>query len=398
MTTSKPPTIRFKFLDGLRGLAALYVVITHFFVSDQFHGGSLVGWQRLLNSGLGFTLVGVLSVDIFIVLSGFSLMLPVTRSVDKHLRVGLLQYFKRRARRILPPYYAALDIALLMPMLVWGLKFLMGLPVGKEWLPQYNFGDLISHIFLFHNLTQWNGTLDPPMWSVATEWQIYFVFPALLLPLRRKFGNAVVLIIVCGIGLLPHFFLPEGHNFDPAYPWYVGLFTMGMVSADVVSSTDLRKSKWTRYLLPSTVLFIFFYFAFKFMERHTNPGLGELLAITKFFWGGAAASSLIIYCYLVVNHNKIGPGAKIVRLLEAPWAVTLGHFSYSIYLFHWFVLLFADVITDAYHFGYISVLLFRAVVAIPVTLIVSYLFYLAFKQPFTKNPQVLVQHSLGKPH
>ncbi|WP_410959855.1 acyltransferase family protein, partial [Salmonella sp. SAL4356] len=64
---------------------------------------------------------GHLAVSIFIVISGFCLALPVVAAGDR-MRDGSLNFFKRRARRILPPYYGALAFSLLLIATVLGKK------------------------------------------------------------------------------------------------------------------------------------------------------------------------------------------------------------------------------------------------------------------------------------
>jgi len=102
---AKPPRVRLEFLDGIRGLAAFYVVFHH--VSQIYMG------ERVLPAAgyYWFTpwmQLGHYAVAIFIVLSGFCLMLPVANSADGTLRGGFLGYVWRRVRRIVPAYYAAM--------------------------------------------------------------------------------------------------------------------------------------------------------------------------------------------------------------------------------------------------------------------------------------------------
>jgi peptidoglycan/LPS O-acetylase OafA/YrhL len=107
------PTFRFAFLDGLRGLAALYVVLFH--IRAQFDPGAPLHPFATRSGEMATVWLahGHLAVDVFIVLSGFCLMMPVAASPDKHLKGGVAGYLKRRARRILPPCYAALALAFL---------------------------------------------------------------------------------------------------------------------------------------------------------------------------------------------------------------------------------------------------------------------------------------------
>ena len=100
----QPGRVRLAFLDGLRGLSALYVTV--------FHIGLPAGLPPPLIFALGWSRFGHSVVGIFIVLSGYSLMLPVARSKNGQFRGGVWNYLKRRAFRILPPYYAALALSI----------------------------------------------------------------------------------------------------------------------------------------------------------------------------------------------------------------------------------------------------------------------------------------------
>ena len=91
------------YLDGVRALAALWVMFSH--------ACFITLGSTPASSGLPGLLVnyGRLAVDVFIVLSGHRLMLPVTRK--GRLAGGTLDFYRRRARRILPPYFAAVILA-----------------------------------------------------------------------------------------------------------------------------------------------------------------------------------------------------------------------------------------------------------------------------------------------
>ena len=97
-------------LDGLRAIAALYVVLHHAMLQASHptvHPHNWIEWAERLLTG------GRLAVDLFIVLSGYSLMLTVIRN-NGVLSGGAVAFFKKRARRILPPYFACLAISLLL--------------------------------------------------------------------------------------------------------------------------------------------------------------------------------------------------------------------------------------------------------------------------------------------
>src|SRR5579864_8923878 len=144
-TRSSSPS-RLGYVDSLRALAALYVAASHAMATI---------WPMNPPSGLAGILANWLqyphfAVSVFIVLSGFSLMLPVARNGYK-LPWGVWGFYWRRARRILPPYYFALGLTLL---LIW---LFIGHDAGPRWdmvLPVTSQA-VIEHIVLIQDFSYW---------------------------------------------------------------------------------------------------------------------------------------------------------------------------------------------------------------------------------------------------
>ena len=199
------PPARLDFLDGLRGLAALYVVAFHVVDWADWGGRPLASRSPL---GFGLLAHGHAAVGVFVVLSGFCLMRPVVAS-GRALAGGFRGYLRRRARRILPPYYAATVLSLALIAAVPALNR----PSGTAWdhcLPAFRSRTLLAHALLTHNLDlRHRIKINTPHWSVATEWQIYFALP-LLVVARRRLGLVATVALAFAVGLLPHWLLPSG--------------------------------------------------------------------------------------------------------------------------------------------------------------------------------------------
>ncbi len=147
---------RFAALDGIRGLAAMAVVMTH--VGFQT-GQGLTGSSRGLLSRLD------VGVALFFVLSGFLLHRPQVLARMTHrprARVG--HYLWRRALRVLPAFWVVTVLALVV------LPDNRDLPV-TEWLWQLGFASIYAAEHQQPGLTQ--------MWSVSTEVSFYLVLPLL---------------------------------------------------------------------------------------------------------------------------------------------------------------------------------------------------------------------------
>ncbi|MCP2731987.1 hypothetical protein [Limnofasciculus baicalensis] len=94
-------------------------------------------------------------------------MLPVARSTSGDLKGGFFNYIKRRSRRILPPYYAALIFSLLFTGLIhnWIAN------TGRIWnigQPAFAPDNIIAHFLLIHNLNQ--------DWIFLVAHRFYLVF------------------------------------------------------------------------------------------------------------------------------------------------------------------------------------------------------------------------------
>jgi peptidoglycan/LPS O-acetylase OafA/YrhL len=309
---------RLLFLDGLRGFAALYVVFHHAFIESPSQHGSLA---CVLSMVLGS---GRFAVDVFIAISGFCLMLPIAFSVNRQIKsVG--GFYQRRARRILPPYYAAVGISLLLAWLVPGLA----VKRGVHWditQPAFTPASIVSHLLLIHNLRMdLIYRINHALWSVATEIQIYVLFPILLIPVWRRFGNVVAFFFATAIGLSIFYLLP---GTEGARPWYLSLFAMGMCGAAIFadsgrSDRPVRSRAIALVSFAITVLIVLL--AARWSSERRLIWIPDLLV-------GAGAVAVMVYC---AHRERAGQsGSPVIVVLDSKPIVWLGVISYSVYLIH----------------------------------------------------------------
>lgn len=379
-----PPRVKLLFLDGLRGLAALYVLLFHLYTPE--------GLPVVVRHGLSFLRFGHYAVGIFIVLSGYSLMLPVARSEDGRIPGGLSGFFKRRALRILPPYYAALACSLGILFLArWGMNALHLVSGDNTVASQVSPGSILTHLLLVHNWSsRWNSTINGTHWSVAAEWQIYFLFPLLLLPLWRRFGGLAAVGAGLLLGLAPLLLLPPSRNCHWTCPQYVGLFALGMAGATVNFSPRPRDRRlrdalpWG--LLAGGLLGLFVLTA-RFLTRGFLPD-GQLavgLPWTMDVLMGMAAACFIVSCTKTLTDGGGRGSSWPLRLLESRWATGLGLFSYSIYLMSLPIEAKLRVALQRVCHSDAKAVALMFVLGVPVTLLLCYLFHLAFERRFMRN-------------
>lgn len=384
-TTIDRPRIRLAYLDGLRGLAAFYVVIFHIYQECITRGE----FAPVLMSVMKFFGEGEIAVSIFIVLSGYCLMLPIAQQGGSQLPGGLLNYFKRRSRRILPPYYAAVLVSLLLLALTLSWQFL----TGFRWdTLSHNFHPgivpslevILAHGLMLHNLHEdWAFALNAPMWSVATEWQIYFLFPALLLPVYRRFGMIYVVAIAFSFSLAPSYFVLKWPE-TTACPWFLGLFALGMAGALINFSKKPSLSRWKNQIpwgILTALLWIGLLAKAALFPGPASLGISKGLSCLT----GVATACLLIYCtnYLVEENTKHQP--RILRLFEAPTALMLGSFSYSLYLMHAPVVVLVHQFLLSQSLAPTATFLILLIVAVPLSLLTSYIFHLKFEKPFMSS-------------
>ena len=307
----------------MRAIASVYVVLFHAVLG--FPRGELQGAWRAFRRLFAF---GHEAVAVFIVLSGYCLMLPVVRDEARGARVELGRFIARRARRVLPPYYVTLALSLAS---IAAFPLLRTPGSGTIWddsLPGLTLGSVASHVVLLHNwFPAWAFQINGPLWSVATEWQIYFFFPLLLLPVWRRFGLPASLGIASLFGYLPLALLPASAHV--AIPWYLALFALGMGAA-AVAHTERATERWLRTRVAWRGLTASSWIA----SAVGGLGFGSLWfsakPVTDLLLGIATASFLVY----AARANAEPRPTPVLGLLSSPPVVLVGRFSYSLYLTH----------------------------------------------------------------
>lgn len=362
------PRLRLGYLDGLRALAALWVVLDHAWFYWFTTQPVFAGWRGMVNNWI---LYGHLAVDVFIVLSGFCLTLPVARGGA--LKGGARGFFARRARRILPPFYASLVLC--------GLLHWLGRTAGHDGPPPTAWGTLANALLLQDLFPAVNSQFNLPFWSVAVEWKIYFLFPLLLWTLRLAGISALLAaaaLLAVAYTLLLRAVFP-GMTLELTCPWYVFLFGMGVSAGWAASRPDV-----SRRLVPWTAGAALLGAVFQFSHFPLLSGDARRF-IAHLPWTDVAVGALASCLLILLAAAAPGTWADRARgALSARPLVICGTFAYSIYLCH-FPLLGTTHRLLAPHLGGLSPLMqfwAYALVSLPCVLAASYLFFLLFERPF----------------
>lgn len=357
--TLEPEKLRLDYIDGLRAIAALWVVGYHMWVRflpgltarhDLDHAWWLfpIGWCRY----------GHFAVDVFIVISGFCLALPVVRNGG--LRGGMWAFWQKRARRILPTYYAS--ILLTLP-LCW---------LFVDWSRWFvTVKGVLLHVFLLQDVFNSNE-ISSVYWSIAVECHIYLLFP-LLVYLMGRIGPAKTCLIGGSAGGTLYWALKDT-PYIGCTPQYLVLFCLGMLAASHLSDGEKRKRLGVAAAILTAALWV---------------QCGTEVVLTENQWLGTwapliqdAIVGLGAYCVIVAAANQSSLFAVILSARPLVW---VGGFSYSLYLIHapihflclktvWVLL--QRFVPDAAAYP-----LFVAI-SLPIILAGALAFYLVFEAPF----------------
>jgi peptidoglycan/LPS O-acetylase OafA/YrhL len=324
-------------LDGLRAVAATMVFV--------FHAYGHAGYPKLVLplGSLSLNLVpainfGSQGVTLFFVLSGFLLSLPFWAGVLGLSRsVEALPYLKRRFVRIYPAYFVA--------VIIYATLF----DVNHEW--PVRIAHVVSHMLLIHNLAEATiYNLAVPLWSVATEFQMYLILPIIFLVITAllKKGvkpgwQAVGLAVIFGLGGTIFYLLAVAVLKQvPIDTRLVAANGNVLIDSPLVGLAHFSagiatgyfyiyfKHVWKRGLSPTllNILTLLVVAALVVLALVNRDELG--LPPTAWPFMSAAFAGLI----LLVSLQRSG----IVRWLESGPIRFLGLVSYSFYLYHALIL------------------------------------------------------------
>ena len=291
-------------IDGLRAISILGVVFFHF-KFDFFSGGYL-------------------GVDIFIVISGYL----ITSFIFNRLKIkkfNLKEFLIRRSKRLLPTFFVVLFLCFIFSFFIF-----LPLELIKFSKSLISATFLSSNFFFWLSSGYWDESNSNPLlhtWSLSLEWQFYFIFSILsvfIWHLARKKISILVHLIFFIIFLvsivLAITFLDRSMSFF-LLPFRIYEFLIGSFVYFIIDKKNLIIEK-NKNLLSILAVVIIIYSFFVFDSNSNVPGYIALLP--------CLSTALLIYISNSIVH----------KFLKNKILVYLGLISYSLYLYHWPILIF----------------------------------------------------------
>ncbi|MDZ5473310.1 acyltransferase [Bacillus sp. 31A1R] len=309
---------RYKELDSLRGIAAFSVFVFHILMVFPDSWREKITWNVLNLSPLHFFFTGKQHVILFFVLSGYVLSL-VFFSRNK---ISYFPFILKRVIRLFIPYVVAITVAIfLCSMLSKGGIATLGNLLNTSWVEPLNKKIILEHYLFIGNYNIY--AINVVIWTLIHEMRISFIIPILVL-LSIRYGWKINLAIGAMLGMLGggvHFFLQD--PYQPIYKtlFYILMFMVGiLLSKNSIILTSKynalsQKNKFVLFLV-GTILFIYADFIKLplLTDWVTTLGVAILLIIS-------ISSTLV---------SKV--------LLWSPLQF-MGKISYSLYLYHFPILL-----------------------------------------------------------
>ncbi len=294
-------------IDGLRAVAVLSVLGFHYSISHLLNGGYV-------------------GVDIFFVISGFL----ITRIIYDDINSGaysVVDFYHRRVRRIFPALFAVLIVALVATFF---LRFPSEMrDIGQSVAASIFF---VSNIFFFRSSNYFDDKLtsNPALhtWSLSVEEQFYILFPLLIFMIKSLNVNRQKLILGVAFVLCFVASIYEVYSNATAAFYLVSFRAWELLAGSLLAIGGLPKVT-QRWLVEGISLAgvgaifgaIFFY------DKQTHfPGLAAALpcfGATAIIYAGGCGMNLVSSC-----------------LAFAPVRF-IGLISYSLYLWHWPLLVFS---------------------------------------------------------
>jgi peptidoglycan/LPS O-acetylase OafA/YrhL len=295
-------------LDGLRAIAVLVVVFNH--------------------AGLSIFSGGYIGVDIFFVISGFLITTIIAREIKEN-KFTVLKFYERRVRRILPALVVMVVFALLASALLYDSGRFKSFAKS-----------LLATMLFYSNINFWGeaGYFDAPSllkpllhtWSLAVEEQFYIVYPLFMYAIHIWARKSQKLIL-CIVGLVSLSLAVYAVNTnDATSAFYLAhmraweLVVGGLLALNIFPGTTNKGINTALGLVGALMIAIS---VFQYTDKTPFPGLSAVVPVL--------GTALIIYSS-TVEKSPVGMFLSLAPL------VFIGQISYSLYLWHWPAITFAE--------------------------------------------------------
>ena len=317
-------------IDSLRAIAVIAVIIYH--IDANYLPG------------------GFLGVDLFFVLSGYLISSLIIKEYKSTGTVNLYNFYVRRARRLLPAVYFMITVVLII------ITLFNGVLLKKSYLDAL-FGYIYSSNwwYIFHKLDYFDsfGSQSPfkHLWSLAIEEQFYMFFPLIFLIFNRKSKSNnsnsklnknfiyVVLSLIL-VSLIAHILLFDINNINRiyfgtdtrAFSLLVGVVGAILYPMDRLSERTTKKDNMIYSIVSLVSILVLIGIMINTSEYNTWLYRGGFLLVA------------IIGLIIIISSGR--QYTCMSKLLSFKPFVFIGKISYSLYLWHFPILVVTTPVSE----------------------------------------------------
>ena len=283
-------------INGLRAIAVIAVVLFHF--NPQWLPGGFAG------------------VDVFFVISGFLMTSIIFNGVEKNT-FNLFKFYNARANRIVP-VLAAMSAVLL----VFGWFYLMPTDY-RDLAKQIEKSSVFISNLMFAKGGGYFDTAEHTKWllhtwSLSVEWQFYIFFPIIIITLKKYLNFVNLKRVVIGLFLASFIYCIYATSKDSKTAYFL-----------------LTSRAWE--MLLGGLAFLYPFSLKNKLQQICTHFFGLILIVASYFliskdtpWPGYMALIPVFGAYLIIVSNY-----QNNKLINNPVFSNIGKWSYSIYVWHW---------------------------------------------------------------
>jgi peptidoglycan/LPS O-acetylase OafA/YrhL len=337
-------------IDGLRAVAVMSVIFYHFGV-PVFSGGFI-------------------GVDVFFVISGYLITSILLTETKKNIFEFFKGFYIRRALRIFPALFFVIFVTM-------ALSYFILIPgdyseLGMSAISAVAF---MSNIYFYLNTGYFDGPAElMPLlhtWSLGVEEQFYLIWPGLILVLSRSsIRLRVSIVALLFVSSLLGSVLLTGKNISLTFynlPFRIFEFLLGAVIPIFINYSKVRRicrNNIALFFQFIGILLILFSMI-NFSNEDSFPGYLALIP--------SLGSAIFIFGVIAASNNRFNPMGSLPM-------VCIGKISYSLYLWHWPVIVLFTIYNSELAPGVI-----QQTGLLLITFILSLISYYFIETPFRKS-------------
>jgi len=376
--------IYFPGLDGIRFLAAMFVVIGH---TEQFK--TIMGIINTYDESFFLNRITLSANDavlMFFVLSGFLITYLLLVEIERTDNVSIRDFYIRRTLRIWPLYYLLVLVGFFLVPIIIKLTGFDGYyqSISKDFVPKFalylTFLPNVATIFAFMPV----GISH--LWTIGVEEYFYLLWPQLIKRFRKNILPAIIAVMLIRLLIMiTVYFRFTIRGYSPLRPGGFDLVILALNKFPFEAMAIGGLAAYIYYHQKESILRVLYhpimmYSILGLLAVNMVVHSSMLAPYTLFF------STFLINTFYAILILNIATNPRFPLKLENPFFRRMGKLSYGIYMYHLVVIYFTMIAFDKFNYRRDDLLynLLLYTIVFSVTLALAHFSYKYFEKPFLR--------------